>query len=133
MITKGTKLIIKYEYFTDKDLQYVINLVHEEFNKELAERLNWKPITRYQELQAPLEIKEISTGNSLFLDLTSNIELIVEYLIRIGVGSIIIQTLRELSEDELKEIIKKAIRKAIDRFKRRRRKDHIEDLSTSRS
>ena len=132
MISEGTKLIIKYRYFTDKDLLYILYLVREEFNYELANALDWAPATPYQKLQAPLEITEIKTGDSVFLGFNPSIEFIEEYLTTIGFA-LLIEILREIGKDRVKEMLERAISKSIERFKIRRRKDHLADLSTTAS
>ena len=129
MITKGTTLIIKYEHFTDRDLQYIIKLVHEGFNEELARRLELRQgRQRYKKLHAPLEIKEVRTGQSITLDFNPNKEFIAMY-IALRFSETFARIVGDLFEEELKETLRAGIRKAKERFQKRRRKDTLEDLS----
>ena len=128
MITKGTKITIKYKNFSDKDLMYIVRLVNETFNEELAKRLQLGQGERYKRLHAPLEIQEVKTGHSITLDFYPDLELILVY-IGLRFGEEILRAFSNVVEDELKEVLKNSIQKAVKRFKKRRRKDNLEDFS----
>ena len=121
MITKGTNILIKYKNFSDKDLMYIIRLVNSEFNFELEKKVG-KP--KEGNLHAPLEITNVQTGSSITIDFTVNSDLIIAYLVY--------KTLDFVAEDFREvghEMLQTAIRNAVEKFKKRRRKDNIEDFS----
>ena len=107
---------------------YIVGLVNEKFNEELAKRLQLGHGERYKRLYAPLEIREVRTGQSISLDFIPNKEFILTYIV-LRFGQRIARTFYDVLDEELKEILKKGIRKAVKRFERRRRKDALEDFS----
>lgn len=120
MFNKGTKIIIKYKNFSDKDLIYIIGLVNREFNTELEKKVG-KP--EKGNLRAPLEITRVQTGNSISIDFIVNSDFLSNYF-TLRVGEFVLRNLTEVSD----EMLQNAIKKAIGKFKIRRREDKLEDF-----
>lgn len=125
MINEGTKILIKYKNFTDKDLIYIIRLVNKEFNIEL-ENFVGKP--EKGTLQAPLEINDVKTGNSITIEISANPEIIAYYLVY-KMGVFLSHNLSVIVEEKCQDMLRNAIDKAMEKFKRRRREDNLEDFS----
>ena len=125
MINKGTSIHIKYKNFSDKDLVYITRLVNKEFNEEL-EKLVGKPAKG--SLRAPLELKEVHTGNSILIDYIPNLDLIMTYLV-MRMGETVLRNVEGIVDEELQQMLKDAIRRASMKFRRRRREDDLKDFS----